>query len=147
MVPSGSEFTCVYAKSLQSFRFITTLWSLTDSPVHGILQSRILEQVATLSSRGSSWLRDWTCVSYVSCTGRSFTSTPPGKPLEWAYILVNQWMIGENLGFFRLEKAIWQPQVMLTSYVVFPLRFWIPPKTGNSPRVHVTVLGLDGSHS
>ena len=35
------------------------------SPVHGILQSRILGQVAISSSRGSSWLRDWTCVSHI----------------------------------------------------------------------------------
>ena len=41
-----------------------------DSSVHGILQARILEWVATPSSRGSSWSRDWTCVSYVSCISR-----------------------------------------------------------------------------
>ena len=33
------------------------------SSVHGILQARILEWVATFSSRGSSWLRDQTRVS------------------------------------------------------------------------------------
>ena len=33
------------------------------SSVHGISQARILEQVAMPSSRGSSWLRDWTRVS------------------------------------------------------------------------------------
>ena len=38
--------------------------------VHGILQARILEWVAMLSSRGSSWPRDQTCISFVSCTGR-----------------------------------------------------------------------------
>ena len=38
--------------------------------VHGILQARILEWVAMPSSRGSSWLRDRTHVSYFSCTGR-----------------------------------------------------------------------------
>ena len=38
--------------------------------VHGILQARILEWVAMPSSRGSSWPRDWTHVSYISCTGR-----------------------------------------------------------------------------
>ena len=38
--------------------------------VHGILQARILEWVAMASSRGSSWPRDETCVSYVSCFGR-----------------------------------------------------------------------------
>ena len=35
--------------------------------VHGILQGRILNQVATSFSRRSSWPRDWTCVS---CIGR-----------------------------------------------------------------------------
>ena len=40
------------------------------SSVHGILQARILERVAMPSSRGSSWPRDWTWVSYVSFTGR-----------------------------------------------------------------------------
>ena len=40
------------------------------SSVHGISQSRILEWVATLSSKGSSWSRDWACISYVSSIGR-----------------------------------------------------------------------------
>ena len=40
------------------------------SPVHGILQARILEWVALPSSRGSSPSRDWTHISYVSCIGR-----------------------------------------------------------------------------
>ena len=33
-----------------------------------ILQARVLEWVAMSSSRGSSWPRDWTWVSYVSCS-------------------------------------------------------------------------------
>ena len=40
------------------------------SSVHGNLQARILEWVAISSSRGSSWPRDQTCVSCVSCIGR-----------------------------------------------------------------------------
>ena len=40
------------------------------SSVHGILQARILEWVAMPSSRGPSQPRDWTCISYASCTGR-----------------------------------------------------------------------------
>ena len=40
------------------------------SSVHGILQARMQEWVAISSSKGSSWPRDRTCVSYVSCTGR-----------------------------------------------------------------------------
>ena len=41
---------------------------------HGILQARILEWIAVSSSRGSSWPRDWTRVSYVSCIDRQFLS-------------------------------------------------------------------------
>ena len=37
---------------------------------HGILQARILEWVATFSSRRSSWPRDQTRVSYISWIGR-----------------------------------------------------------------------------
>ena len=39
--------------------------SLPCSPVHGISQARILEWVSIASSRGSSWLRDHTCVSWI----------------------------------------------------------------------------------
>ena len=41
------------------------------SSVHGILQARMLEWVAMTFSRGSSWPRDWTWVSYIA--GRFFT--------------------------------------------------------------------------
>ena len=40
------------------------------SSVHGILQARILEWVATSFSRESSWPRDWTEVSHIA--GRCF---------------------------------------------------------------------------
>ena len=64
--------TCVCAKSLQS---CPTLCHPMDcgppgSSVHWILQTRILEWVAMPSSRGSSWPRDQTHVSYISCIGR-----------------------------------------------------------------------------
>ena len=52
-----------------------TLWypierSPPGSSVHGILQARIREWVAIISSRGSSRPRDGTCLSCVSCIGR-----------------------------------------------------------------------------
>ena len=51
------------------------------SSVHGILQARILEWVAILSSRWSSWPRDWNCIFDVSCIGRcSLPLAPPEKP-------------------------------------------------------------------
>ena len=61
-----------WAKLLQMCPIFATPWNCSppDSSVHGILQARILEWVAVSFSRGSSWPRDQTCVSYVSCTGR-----------------------------------------------------------------------------
>ena len=57
-----------------------TLCSLPGSSVHGTLQARLLEWVAISFSRGSSWSRDWTSVSCVSCNaGRFFTTEPPRK--------------------------------------------------------------------
>ena len=41
--------------------------SLSGSSLHGILQAGIMEWAAISFSRGSSWPRDWTCLSY---TGR-----------------------------------------------------------------------------
>ena len=43
---------------------------LPASSVHGISQVRILDWVAISSSRGSSWPRDQTWVSWISCIGR-----------------------------------------------------------------------------
>ena len=59
------------ARPLQSF---PTLCDPMDCVAHqaplGILQARILEWVAMLSSTGSSQPRDRTRVSYVSCIAR-----------------------------------------------------------------------------
>ena len=49
-----------------------TLWDPTDYRVHGILQARILEWVASPFSRGSSQPRDRTNVSHIA--GKFFTS-------------------------------------------------------------------------
>ena len=43
---------------------------LSSSSVHEISQTRILEWVPISFSRGSSWPKDQTYVSYVSCIGR-----------------------------------------------------------------------------
>ena len=63
---------CLHATLLQS---CLTLCDPMDcsppgSSVHGTLQARILEWVAISFSRGSSWHRDRTWVSCVSCIGR-----------------------------------------------------------------------------
>ena len=53
------------------------LWDLVDcsppdSSAHGIFQARTLEWVAIFYARGSSQLRDQTCISCTSCIGRQF---------------------------------------------------------------------------
>ena len=77
------DIRCLCAKLLQ---LCPTLWDPMDcsplgSSIPGILQVRILEWVAILFSRGSSWSRDWTCISCGSCIiGRFSIAEPPGKP-------------------------------------------------------------------
>ena len=66
---------CVCACVLSCFspvRLFANLWTIAhQAPLsRRILQARILEWVATLSSRGSSQPRDRSNVSYVSCIGR-----------------------------------------------------------------------------
>ena len=62
---------CIFKAAFLSFKFNfwnTYEWkdsSLPGPSVHGILQARILEQIAMLSSRGPSRPRDQTHVSYV----------------------------------------------------------------------------------
>ena len=59
--------------------------SLPGFSVHGILQARVLEWVAMLSSMGSSQPRDQTKVSYISCIGRRvlYLLSHQGSPMEW----------------------------------------------------------------
>ena len=76
------KILCMYALVAQ---LCPTLWnpmnySLQGSPVHGILQARILEWITIPFSRGSSRTRDQTLVSCI--TGRFLPSEPPGKPLQ-----------------------------------------------------------------
>ena len=80
--------------SAQSLQSRPTLCNRMDqsppgSSVHGILQARILEWVAMLSSRGSSQSRDRIHISCVTCfAGRFFTTEPPGKTSHTA----NWWL-------------------------------------------------------
>ena len=62
--------------------------SLPGSSVHRILQARLLEWVAMLSSRGSSRPKDQTLVSYVSCFGRRvpYHRRHLGSPNRWCHL-------------------------------------------------------------
>ena len=70
-----------------------TLWnpmncSPTGSSVRGIVQARTLEWVAISSFRGTSWPRDWNCITCVSCiSGGFFTAWAVKAAPEWQCVL------------------------------------------------------------
>ena len=68
--------SCVLS-CLSHVQLFATLWTVShQAPLSvGILQARVLECVATPSSRGSSQPRDQTSISYISGTGRWFFTT------------------------------------------------------------------------
>ena len=64
--------------------------SLPDSFVHGVFQARILEWVATYSSRGPFQPKDQSHISCGFCSaGEFFSAEPLGKPLYAEYIMRN----------------------------------------------------------
>ena len=71
-VNSGKRCCCVLSCSVSHVRLFVTPMDYNPplSYVHGILQASILEWVAISCSRSSSWPRDQTRISCVSCVGR-----------------------------------------------------------------------------
>ena len=66
------SWKCLRAQWLHHVWLFATPWTVAhQAPLSmGIFHTRILEWVPTPSSRGSSWPRDQTQISYVSCIGR-----------------------------------------------------------------------------
>ena len=109
----------IWSVSVQKVKVLVSYSCLTlcnpmdppGSSVHGILQTRILEWVAFLFSRGSSWPRDRTWVSCTAC--RFFTIWAPRKPivkvksLSRVLLFVTPWTIAyqasPSMGFSRQE--------------------------------------------
>ena len=124
----------LHAKQLQSCPTLhhSIDCSLPGSPVHGILQARILEWVAMPSAKGSSWPRHRTCVSLsfwtcISCVGRRFLAyfpfflqLPPPilNPVELFPFLIFT-AEDKSPGFFFLyhlheKRKLFALQVMIT---------------------------------
>ena len=82
------------------------------SPVLGILQARILKWVVISSSRGSSWPRDRTWVSCVSCiAGRFLTCWAMREALKTDWQKTNQGPLVEfyfvtEIPHYRISKGI-----------------------------------------
>ena len=97
--PLRSHFSCCLVTKLCPTLCDPMDCSPPGSSVHGISQARVLEWVAIFSSRGPSWLRAGTCVSYISCICRGFfTPEPRGKPLIFLGTLFYQ---------FSLLSVVW----------------------------------------
>ena len=90
------------------------------SSVHGIIQAGILEWVAMLSSRRSSWPKDWAYISCISRIARWFFTTSttwkaPGIKNSCIFIVMHQgsermggnWH--EQLEYRVQRKEGWQP--------------------------------------
>ena len=73
------------------------------SSVHGIFQAKILEWVAMSSSRRSSWPRDWTRISYASCTGRRIPY--PGDLIPFYFNTLSTPLLGSQ------DKSQIRPQM------------------------------------
>ena len=65
LIPNTSSKTLQFIYESESHSIVSLCDSM-DYTVHGILQARILEQVAFPFSRGSSQPRDWTQVSCIA---------------------------------------------------------------------------------
>ena len=93
---SERERECMYVCVCVSHTLWDSMdWNLPCSIVYGIFQVAILEHVAISSSRGSSWHRDQTYVSCVSCIGRWVLynyvtwETPYKKRMKWSRSVVS----------------------------------------------------------
>ena len=89
-------------------------WRPPGSSVHGILQARILEWVAISFSRGSSWPRDQTWVSY---TGRQILYCWAIREALWKLMIVNSLLclglVIRVASSLNLIVVFWDSKVLL----------------------------------
>ena len=118
-----SPFICVRAQSCLTLLCNPMDCTPPGSSNHRILQARILEWIAVSSSRGSSWPRDWTCVS---CIARGFCTAKPSGKL--ASVWVGKHLLHKPL-LFNLSMNCLPTLLSLkpsppTSSFVFGWRWW-----------------------
>ena len=104
------QVTLCCAKLLSRVWLSVTLWTIAwQAPrSRGILQARILEWVAMVSSRGSFQPRDWT---WVSCfAGRLFTFRTTREAPEKVTSMALEWTISfleKKQGYVRSIHVFW----------------------------------------
>ena len=118
------------------------------SSVHGILQTRLLEWVFILFSRGSSWPRDRTLVSCIVGLLVSWSppSEPPGGNQHLCYYSRNAWWkdkcLSENavVNSSLLESFICPGFPWLTSLLIFTFCLLSAPYLNCKPFFLCSVL-------
>ena len=98
------------------------------SSVHGISQARILEWVTVSSSRGSSWPRDGTRFSHISCISRQSLyhctawKALPNVSYKWTH---TSYMYISKAKDFQGEKEAWFKGVQINMHQLLdiPLKF------------------------
>ena len=95
------------------------------SSVHGILQARILEWVAIFSFKGSSWPRNQTHVSCVSCIGRQilylWAIRKPVSTCRAIYIYIYEIQIWQHGSVKRVWGTIKDERIWLKGNNSFSL--------------------------
>ena len=109
----------LYFVGVVSHSYISDSWdpmncSTQGSSVHGIFfKARIQQWVAISSFKGSSWPRDWTQVSSVSCIAGGFLTTKPPEKLLY-FIL---WLLISSCLFLCIFGCILQPVLYFLSLI------------------------------
>ena len=120
MCPYPHAYTYIYMCPCWHAQLCLTVcgpmdYCLSGSSVHGILQARVLEWVAILFSRGSSWSRNQTCIWFPALQEDSLPSEPLGKPkpnaiwgkgANWAKI-INHWVSQGCYMYGRWKNFTW----------------------------------------
>ena len=121
--------------------------SLLGSSVHGILQARILVELAISFFRGSSWPRDWTRVFGI--VGGLFTTDPLGKTLclKLAFLVISR--NRDCFSYYRLkpgEKSSHTLTAFLERFVNFFIGLWVYFKvvTGANAKNILILLASSG---
>ena len=115
--------------------------SLPGSSVYGILQTRILGWVAMPAFRGSSWPRNQTCVSCISCSaGHFFTCwvIEEAQPSSWASCKeVKRFAQGHTASKSQRKDLHLTEYLLIMYYItlIFECIEWV--------KEHIKILGLE----
>ena len=128
--PATCEFTCVLLIQSCSTLCDPMDHGLLGSSIHGDSPAKILEWVAVPSSRGSSWPRDQTHISHVSCTGRWVVGplllVPYWEAHLWDCLTLSSFLLTDKFVMHQLKIQISWLLMLKTRLVVkkCPSRFW-----------------------